>query len=141
MKIAFSNKCAALRKAAKNKTKLMSASSQKMLPVRAIFAGWLFMIFLMRPMAADQALVSASSGALDQESIVFQVAAPAEAEAAKTESGSFQSLAASFPEPNRGEASPQNRSELKKLTESRKPGFVSDVRPSFATLLIFYCLL
>ena len=116
----------------------MSASSQKMLRARAIFAGWLFLIFLMRPLAADQDLVSADPGALNQQSNPVQAAAPVEAEATKPESGASEALTTSLAEliPTSLNTGP----ELKTVVESPKPGLVSDVRPHLATGLMFFCL-
>src|SRR5437879_2777719 len=101
----------------------MLSSSQKMVRVRAIFAGWLFMCFLMRTMAADLDPVPTNPGAIEQQSAQIQDAAPSEAETAKKEPGSLEALATAFAAPTSGGHSLQTRPERKTEIESRKPGF------------------
>ena len=111
-----------------------------MLRARAIFAGWLFMFFLMRIMAGDLASDSTNPSVLEPQSAQLRDAIPAEPETAKPEAGSSKGLAAKFSAPTSGGASLQTGPVLKNVVESQKPGFFSDARPNFATLLLFFCL-
>ena len=111
-----------------------------MLRARAIFAGWLFMFLLMRTLAADLAPVSTNLSVLDPGSAQLQVAAPAEPETAKPDSGSSEGLAATSPAPTSGVGSLQTGPELKNVIESQQPGFFSEVALDFPTLLLFFCL-
>ena len=109
-----------------------------MLRARAILAGWLFMFFLMRTMAADLAPDSTNPSVLEPQSAQLRDATRAEPETAKPEAGSSEGLAATSSAPTR--ASLQTGPELKNVVESQKPGFFSYARPNFATLLLFFCL-
>ena len=111
-----------------------------MLPARAIFAGWLFMFFLMRTMAGDLAPDSTNPSVLEPQSAQLRDATPAEPQTAKPAAGSSEGLAAKFSAPTSGGASLQTGPGLKNVVESRKPGFFPDARPNFATLLLFFCL-
>jgi len=111
-----------------------------MLPARAIFAGWLFMFFLMRTMAGDLAPDSTNPSVLEPQSAQLPDATPAEPETAKPEAGSSEGLAAKFSAPTSGGASLQTGPERKTVIKSQKPGFFSEATLDFATLLLFFCL-
>src|SRR5436190_18598565 len=121
----------------------MKVSSHRMLRVQAVIAGWLFVFFLVRTMAADSAPDASLPAALEPLPAKVQDAAPVEQEGAIptfSEFGSSEGVATTLAPSTNLEALPQVTPELNRDVKSAKPEVFSHLRPDFATLMLFFCL-
>ncbi len=121
--------------------KTMSASTLRTLRVKAIFAVSLFLFFLTRAMSANLEPASTNASVLDPQSTQLQDAAPAETESAIPVSDFFERDIATFSAPTSNEAYLQKPPEFQSAIESRQPVVFSEVRPGFANVWSFTCLL
>src|SRR5262249_13337805 len=119
----------------------MLANSQILLRARAVLAAWLWIVVLLRPMAAELDPEVLSPSTPDVPSVRLSEIAPAEADAAKAGPGPSEMISALLPDPAGGVALVPGLPESNKPTQSPKPGFFSQVRLQLAVLPLFVCVL
>jgi PAS domain S-box-containing protein len=125
------------------KTKTMKVSSHRMLRVQAVIAGWLFVFFLVRTIAADLALDTSLPAAIEPVPAQVQDTVPAEQEAAIPtfpEFSTSEGVATTLAPSTNVAALPQVTPELNNDVKSGKSGMLPHLRPDFATLMLFACL-